>query len=259
VNGSLLAQMHENYLVALERITVAGAGGTSERVGPWTLLDAGRDFDFFNVAAISAPAADPRDAVEEACGWFDARERPFRFVLRDPLDAPLIAAARSLGFGPDEGSYEPAMLLEELGRPAPEVDGLTIGRVTSSADIERYAAVEPTDAAGLRVRRWVGRRSVTLPGCSLFVGVLDGVAVARSLGLVTGSMVGIYNVYVAPEHRGRSIGAAVTAAAIAAGQEAGATASCLSATPMGRPLYERMGFKAMFQYGSYWPEHSARA
>jgi GNAT superfamily N-acetyltransferase len=250
--------MHENYLAALDQITVAGAGGTSERIGPWTFLDAGRDFDFFNVAAVSGPIADAYEAVEAARSWFAARERPFRFVLRDPLDASLIAAAGNCGFSPDPDSHEPAMFLEELNRPIPAVRGLTICRVTSAADIERYAAVEPTDAAGLRIRRWVGRRSVALPGCSLFVGLVDGVAVARSLGLVTGRMVGIYNVYVAPEYRGRSIGAALTDAAIAAGRDAGASAACLSATPLGRPLYEHMGFRPAFDYGSYWPEGQAR-
>ena len=104
----LAEAMHENYLAALQRVTVLGPGGESTRLGPWRLLDAGLDFDYFNIAAVTAAAPDADLAIEAAIAWFRAREKPFRFIFRNDADERLIEAAALVGF--EMGETEPAML-----------------------------------------------------------------------------------------------------------------------------------------------------
>ena len=244
--------MHANYLAALQRITVLGSGGHAEQLPPWVLLDAGLDFDFFNIAAVREHVGDPTAAITGAAGWFDRREKPFRFMLRDTADAALTEAAEAQGFQIDPYDREPAMLLRDFSVLPSAPPGLTIARVAGEEDMGPYAAVEPSPAGDLGLRQSISRRALAIPGCALFVGWMDGLAVARSMSLVTAEMVGVYNVFVAPELRGRGYGRAMTAAAINAGLDAGATSACLSATPLGFPVYERMGFRTVFHYLSLW-------
>jgi ribosomal protein S18 acetylase RimI-like enzyme len=80
------------------------------------------------------------------------------------------------------------------------------------------------------------------PEVTCYVGELDSVVVTTGLGMVTGNSVGIFNIATPPEYRGRGYGAAVTARAAADGFAQGADVAWLQASPMGFPVYERLGF-----------------
>jgi GNAT superfamily N-acetyltransferase len=60
-------------------------------------------------------------------------------------------------------------------------------------------------------------------------------------------MGGIYNMCTLPEYRGRGIARAILARCIQAAEESGCQMIGLTPTPMGRPLYERMGFRELYQ------------
>jgi GNAT superfamily N-acetyltransferase len=53
----------------------------------------------------------------------------------------------------------------------------------------------------------------------------------------------VLNVYVEPEHRGRGIALELMRLATDAGREAGLSLMVLHATAMGRPIYEKLGWK----------------
>jgi len=53
--------------------------------------------------------------------------------------------------------------------------------------------------------------------------------------------------------RRRGYGAALTWAALAAGREQGCVAATLTATEMGYPLYQRLGFQPAGVYRTYLP------
>ncbi len=69
-----------------------------------------------------------------------------------------------------------------------------------------------------------------------------------ALTIVSGGVAGIYWVGNLKHARGRGIGRAVTAAATNAGFDLGADLASLQASPMGRPIYEAMGFRTLFDY-----------
>ena len=76
-----------------------------------------------------------------------------------------------------------------------------------------------------------------------FLAYLDGEPVGIAMTIVTDGVAGIYWVGSLGEARGKGIGRAVTAAATNAGLDLGADVASLQASPMGRPIYEAMGYR----------------
>ena len=79
---------------------------------------------------------------------------------------------------------------------------------------------------------------------------MDGAPVATSLAVRTGDTVGIYSVATAPEARGRGIGTAMTWHLLR-DADPGWTLAVLQASDMGRPIYERMGFRLVREFDEY--------
>jgi GNAT superfamily N-acetyltransferase len=76
-----------------------------------------------------------------------------------------------------------------------------------------------------------------------FAGLMDGRPVG-SAGLRVGAGVaGVYNVATPPDQRRRGIGAAMSFAAMRAAHDLGYEIALLGASPLGRGVYERLGFR----------------
>ncbi|MGE5595058.1 MAG: GNAT family N-acetyltransferase [Hyphomicrobiales bacterium] len=248
MTGDIADEMFANYVAALARIAELGPGAEGAEVGPFRVMEAGVENPLFNVVVATARASGTDIAAVE--GWYRARDAGFRVVVREPVDRELIGLLRARGYTPRE--REPGMLLEQLPASMAPAPGLDIERVHDLPGALDYADAEPGDD-GRDVRAAISRAALALPGCAMLLGRAGGLPVARSMGLVTGEMVGVYNVYVRPEYRRRGFGEALTAAALLAGAEQGAKRATLSATELGYPVYERMGFKTLFDFVSYWP------
>ena len=81
-----------------------------------------------------------------------------------------------------------------------------------------------------------------------WVGWMDGRVVATSALLDSDGVAGIYVVATQESYRRRGIGAALTAAAIAEGRRRGLAVTSLQASPMGKPVYERLGLRTVAEY-----------
>ena len=137
--------------------------------------------------------------------------------------------------------------LPESGpRPVP---GLTIERVDDLTTLETWIDAERRGfeldgalADGFAaLRRGMGVRH-DLPLYHL-LGRLDGTAVGTSSFLLAGGIIGIHDVSTVPEARRRGVGMAMTLAALRAGQALGYEIAFLNPSPMGKPLYRRIGFE----------------
>jgi GNAT superfamily N-acetyltransferase len=73
----------------------------------------------------------------------------------------------------------------------------------------------------------------------------DGQDVSTGIGFVHDGWCGVFNVATPEEQRGRGYGAAVTAHTVEAARAAGARGAYLQSSPMGLPVYERLGFVAV--------------
>jgi GNAT superfamily N-acetyltransferase len=78
-----------------------------------------------------------------------------------------------------------------------------------------------------------------------FLGRLGGRPVACSTLLLADGVAGLWNVGTTAPARGRGVGTALTAAAMAAGARAGARTAILIATSLGVPVYRAMGFETV--------------
>ncbi|MFZ3055835.1 MAG: GNAT family N-acetyltransferase [Smithella sp.] len=77
----------------------------------------------------------------------------------------------------------------------------------------------------------------------LFLACLDGKPVATSLLFTHGKSAGIYYVSTLPDYRNKGCGLSITQAAMQAAMQAGFKDIILQATPMGKKVYTRAGFK----------------
>ncbi len=236
--------MHANFLRALLRLGSLTERSAAVRKGPWLLVDAGVEMDEFNLAVPAERIDDAALEFAEAIAWHASRGRLCRLMLREETDAALVADARRRGFG--VSSREPSMLLDELPPVADCPAGLLIREARTIEDVDAYGRVDAP--AWHEVTLGIARTAGSFPDFVLLLGELDGVAVTTSMAVVTGDLVGVYNVQVQPEFRRRGLGRAMTAAALEAGRRRGAGKASLQATAMGEPLYLAMGFRSVYHY-----------
>jgi GNAT superfamily N-acetyltransferase len=85
-------------------------------------------------------------------------------------------------------------------------------------------------------------------GCRPFVAVEGDAIVGTGVGTVNGAAGWVGTVFVAPTHRGKGLGRALTEVVTDALEEAGCRTLLLVASPEGLPLYERLGFRVTTSY-----------
>ena len=164
-----------------------------------------------------------------------------------PLDLGERLQARGLRYLADLTPM--TIALDSIQDTVVPVPGLTIERVTDAATLETWIAVEQrgfemdaTLADGFgALRRGMGVGH----GVPLYhlLGRLDGEPVGTSSYLLAGGIVGIHDVATVPEARRRGVGMALTLAALREGRALGYEIAFLNPSPMGRPLYRKIGFE----------------
>lgn len=197
---------------------------------------------FFNGVYATGPVDDPDQVLADAAAFMAERGVPWLLWVREGVDDALLDAGRRAGLT-DAGGPQ-AMALPAIHEIPPPPDGLEITVVS--------------DAAGLEIARDVGARGFEMPRefmnvlaaesmlddptVVMVIGSVDDVPVSTALVGVTGNTAGIYNVATPPEHRRRGYGEALTWAAVEEGRRRGCDHSTLQASPMGAPVYRRMGY-----------------
>jgi ribosomal protein S18 acetylase RimI-like enzyme len=94
-----------------------------------------------------------------------------------------------------------------------------------------------------RVRPLFAPRILEIPGMSVYVGRVDREAVTTAIGYRTDKEVALFNVATLPKRRRQGYGASISAHAVRAGFEDGADLAWLQTSPIGEPVYRRLGFR----------------
>jgi GNAT superfamily N-acetyltransferase len=246
-SSDLTSWMHSNAVAALGRGASLGPRAARAEVGPWLLVDADTHLSFFNVAVVVGSIDDPAEAVAAARAWFARRGSDFCFLLRDREDRAAIDYLVAAGSRVEHDL--PALLRHPLAPPPDPPAELIIEPVLRPGELTEYAGIGG-DEQGIdrTVMTRIATTAFATPGFRLLVGRWRGHAVATSLALVSGPLVGVYNVNVVPSARRRGFGAAMTWAALDHGRSQGCRAAFLESTPMSHKLYERMGFRTQYHY-----------
>jgi GNAT superfamily N-acetyltransferase len=251
---------HENWIAYLTGVVPCADAARVHRVGGAVAILSHMPFDWFNQVLIERSDATETGllaAVEEGLG------HPGGFVvrLRNGVDDRFIPTLTRNGLvAAAEGTSTPGMVAVPIDRDAiadalapSGLPGFEIHQVRDAAGVEDHRNVvtegfgsHPAVAFGTTCGELLDR-----PECVVYVGYADGAAVASGLGWRTGRTIGVYAIATIPAARRRGYGAAMTARVVTDGVATGCDAAALQASELGRPIYERLGFRVDVRYTSY--------
>ena len=253
---ALVALEHENWIAYLTGVVGCTGGASVIRTGGVVTILTGLPFDWFNQVLIEDEEATPAGVV---AGLAEARGRGDKFVvrLRDGIDDRFISTLTQAGLAPAaQETSTPGMVALPGDHPAiaehaaPELE---IRRVTDAAGVDAHRQVvtagfgsDPAVALGTACLDLLDR-----PECVVYVGYVGGDAVASGLGWRTGRTIGVYSIATIASARRRGYGAAMTARVMADGVATGCDVAALQASELGRPIYERLGFRTVVRYAAY--------
>jgi GNAT superfamily N-acetyltransferase len=255
-DDELIALEHENWIAYLTGVVSCTSRANVVRAGGVVSILTGLPFDWFDQVLVEHDGATP-DAV--LAGVARARERggPFVFRLRRGIDDRFIPTLAHAGLAPEaEATSTPGMVAFPIDRATTEshaAPGLEIRRVAGVTGIDDHRDVvtagfgsDPAVALGTACPDLLDR-----PGCVVYVGYANGIPVASGLGWRSGRTIGVYSIATIQSARRRGYGASMTARVVADGVAAGCDVAALQASEMGRPIYERLGFRTVVTYVAY--------
>ena len=252
VEGAARA-LHDTWRV----ICASSPGGAFEERGGVVRASTGLPAPPFNGVWSTTPdvaASEVVDAVDE----FASGDLPWNVQLRPGYPAELDEALAEQGL---VVTVEiPLMVLPD---PSTLADSVTSSparfrQVETFADLDSLLSLlergfgMPPEMA----RRMFPIRLMFLAATWLAV-TDDGRDVSTALGFVHDGWCGIFNVATPEEHRGLGFGGAVTAHAVQAARSAGARGAYLQSSPMGLPVYERLGFVTVERWRQWMPSQYA--
>jgi len=196
---------------------------------------------------------DAGEFVGRAKEFFAARKRGFSVWVRggQSEDRDLALAADAAGL---QLVYEmPEMTLPERLEPPELPPGAELRRLTTVEQVPGFWQVATTSYADIGFppevfAGYTNHAGLLAENVVAFLALLDGQPVGIAMTMVGHGVAGIYWVGSLEQARGRGIGRAVTAAATNAGFDLGADLASLQASPMGKPIYEAMGYETAFEY-----------
>lgn len=256
LDDELIALEHENWIAYLTGVVSCTKRAAVTRAGGLVTILTGLPFDWFNQILVEHEEASPDGVL---AGVARAREQgdPFVVRLRAGIDDRFVRTLAEAGLEPmgDETST-PGMVAfpiddDSIARhAAPELE---IRRVTDATGIEVHRQVV---TAGFGTDHVVALGTacpdlLDRPECVVYVGYADGVPVTSGLGWRSGRTIGVYSIATVESARRRGYGAAMTARVVADGADAGCDVAALQASEVGRPIYERQGFRTVVRYAAY--------
>lgn len=248
------ARAHLNLAEASRQLFGLDSGAEVESAPDWLFGAGSADHPLISNAAFRLDdGLDPVEFLARAQAFFDPRGRRFAVWVRagEPADRDLAVAAGDAGM---EKVYAmPEMLLSDRAAEPRLPDGAEIRPLSSAAQAEDYwriaaAAYVSVGFPPELFAQYDDHRGLTCDGVAAFLAHLDGEPVSIAMTIVSHGVAGIYWVGSLEAARGKGLGRAVTAAATNAGFDLGADVASLQASPMGRPIYEAMGYSTVFEY-----------
>ena len=245
-------RLHDALRQTTERLLRILGGRVEQRDGYDLLVCRQLPFPVFNGVWVEAGIAP--GALEQALAEIMAEDLPAGVQVRVGRTPDVARQARRLGLVPREPVHGMVATPSEL-RSAGTSD-VRVTRARTRTDLSNALAVV---AAGFEAPR--ARFAPTylpevaeLDGLRFYLALTEGAFVSTAIGYTLGDTVGIFNVATPLRHRQHGYGTAVTRAAVADGFDAGATLAWLQAPTPSRPLYARLGFRAVSTYMTYAPE-----
>lgn len=255
IDDDLAARCHANCIeYSREAARLGGASGTIEEHDGVVLFATGSDFPVIANGAFRTDPRVPADhVIDIADEWFAARSRGWSLSTTSWADGDqdLIEAAAARGLVTVTDA--PAMVCTDRLADAVAPDGIELRVLTTEAEAAAYVAM--CDLAYTSLGLPAGVLPAMVGGPVRAPSHLVSVAAFEGADLLAGAQVlfshgiaGVYLVGTAPEARGRGLAELVTRAVTNIGFDGGARLVTLQASPMGEPIYRRMGYLDAYRY-----------
>lgn len=253
------AAIVERHFAEIQALYARAAGGEVRDDGDVQLSASGLPARVVNAANLARfPAASAAERIESAKAFFGRFGVPFRWFF-GPTSAPANLPAFLEAAGLVKVSDSPGMALEiaTMRDEPPAVAGLEVREVADPADFEAWlrVCVESFPFDQIVAAAW---RAVHQPlgfgnqsPLHNYVAWLNGRPVAVSALLFGTQAAGIWNVGTLADVRGRGIGRETTLAALRDARADGRTVSVLGSSPLGFPVYSRIGFTEVCRIRHY--------
>jgi GNAT superfamily N-acetyltransferase len=253
--GQLAALEHENWIAYLTGVVSCASRADVDRSDGVVTILTGLPMDWFNQVLVEH---DDATSAGILAGVARAREQgAFVVRLRRGIDDRFVPTLTQAGLRPaGVATATPGMVAFPIdpdaisGHAPPELEIL---RVTNAAAIDAHRQAV---TAGFGSDPAVARETACLDlidraECVVYVGYAGGLPVTSGLGWRSGRTIGVYSIATVTPARRRGYGAAMTARVVADGMAAGCDAAALQASELGRPIYERLGFRTVVSYDAY--------
>lgn len=246
----LVAAVNENHREAFRSLAASIPGGDVQAFGSITVASAGFPAPIYNQAFIFEPPAER--AVREAVDWLSDRDIPFWITPTDDALEPVAAVASDLDIA--RIGEMPGMVRDSLtGIPDPETPA-TITEVSDRTALDEFITVATSVFGTPKGVAEQGYQSALEAADNrLFLGRIQGDAVACGMLMTTEDVAGIYTMAVLASARRRGIGEAVACQLLRVGREDGCELAALQSSDMAKPLYEKLGFQTVTTYHHFGP------
>jgi len=241
-----------NYVEAMRDQTRCAGGTIVEEEGVVMMLGPG-PHPILNNAVRMDESTDAGDCIELLTDYYGAYRHGYTLILRNANDdSDLKAFAKDAGMVPLMSPPEMVCTSRLPGADLPA--GVEIRRVRDAEDLAdfRDVAEDAWSTYGIpaEVTRAIFRGDAFLdaPHIVGVVGYADGAAASCALAHLSHGIAGLYWVSTVGSARGRGLGEACTRAVTNLGFDMGARMVSLQASPMGLPIYQRLGFEQIATY-----------
>jgi GNAT superfamily N-acetyltransferase len=250
VQAALRARCHENSIESYRVFARTTPGGRIQEENGLVLVDSLATDSMGNVGVVTTAADDPERLLARAEAFFADSQRPWILFALPGGAASLERTAGAHGLL-DEGWF-PGLVLDPISPQTPavpqDVKVHRVGTLEELQEFERTASRAYGVESGPVFGGWLN-----YPGFSFHLARYRGDPVATATLVASHGVAGVVYVGTVPEARGRGFGQAAVWAAIEEGRSQGYSVCALWATPMGRRMYERMGFRPITQYRIWSP------
>lgn len=246
----LLALAHQNlHEFAREMGRLSGGASVVEQGG--MLFVAGPTefpIGYSNAALRVDPGLPATDTFEAADAFFGERGRGYTLITHAETDADLAEVATARNQKPI--MEQPFMTIEhpldELPGEAPDLRTVTdLAAARDLVDVTVQAYTELGMPAEETRALFAAPARLLEPQVHAVVAYLEGRPASTAMIIWTHRAAGVYWVGTAPDGRKRGLGERCTQAVTNAAFERGAEVVALEASPMGFPIYERMGYQTV--------------
>jgi GNAT superfamily N-acetyltransferase len=226
----------------------AGGGETRDDAVRWTI--GGSPLDYHNAVVAAQLDEDSADGViAESIAKLREHGVPGSWHVGPSMrPADLGERLVAAGFAADGSEPGMAVRLTELVEDSRGPDGLVVAPVETEDELRTWTdTLARGFGEGEREAVWVAemyrRLGLEAGDWTLYLASLDGEPVGTTSVFLGAGVAGVYFVMTVPEVRGRGIGAAVTIAGLQPALESGYEVGVLTSSPIGRKVYERIGFR----------------